>query len=239
MYNPLFEAVNTKLIINRKKIINGLENKLDYHRSLVDMYKEKMSGADDPSVTKRAKVNIWRHNKEVKKLEDKLVQQNKILNKLTEGTEILAEDAVEPYNASDQITSLKNPTSVVAMSFSTVFKPFNITGLNIKTRNRIMAEANIKLNKVNKLTADLTKKAQNQQNKNSQLDQIKVKYCNMAYKLHHEFINKTLFWKSRSMIVMGPQFLQLKEQYTRALFALEQDYKREELGLSTADTSAY
>jgi len=238
MYNPLFEAVNSKLIINRKKIINSLENKLDYHRSLVDMYKEKMSGADDPSVTKRAKVNIWRHNKEVKKLEDKLVQQNKILNKLTEGT-VLAEDAVEPYNVSDQMTALKNPSTISAMSFSTVFKPFNILGLNIKTRNRIMAEANIKLSRVNKLTAELTKKAQNPQNKNSNIDQIKLKYCNMAYKLHHEFINKTLFWKSRSMIIMGPQFLQLKEQYTRALFALEQDYKREELGLNTVDTSAY
>lgn len=238
MYNPLFEAVNSKLIINRKKIINSLENKLDYHRSLVDMYKEKMSGADDPSVTKRAKVNIWRHNKEVKKLEDKLVQQNKILNKLTEGA-VLAEDAVEPYNVSDQMTALQNPSTVSAMSFSTVFKPFNILGLNIKTRNRIMAEANIKLSRVNKLTAELTKKTQNPQNKNSKIDQIKLKYCNMAYKLHHEFINKTLFWKSRSMIVMGPQFLQLKEQYTRALFALEQDYKREELGLDTVDTSAY
>ncbi len=239
MYNPLFEAVNTKLIINRKKIINGLENKLDYHRSLVDMYKEKMNNADDPLIVKKAKVNIWRHNKEVKNLEDKLAQQNKILNKLTEGTEVLKEDTVEPYNVSDQMTSLKNPNAVVAMSFSTVFKPFNILGLNVKTRNRIMAEANIKLSKVNKLTAELTKKAQNPQNKNNQMDQLKVKYCNMAYKLHHEFINKTLFWKSRSMIVMGPQFLQLKEQYTRALFALEQDYKREELGLTTADTSAY
>lgn len=132
-----------------------------------------------------------------------------------------------------------NPLLQHAMGFNSVFKPINISGLNIKTRNMIMAECNAKLGRINTLSARLQKSASNPENKNAQVDRIKLKYAQSAYKIHHEFVSKTIFWKSRSKIDMGPQYLQLKEQYTRNLFMLEQAYKREALGLQTADTSNY
>lgn len=140
-----------------------------------------------------------------------------------------------------QYYNQQNPQALMnsAMGFSSVFKPFNISGITIKTRNRIMAESNAKLQRVNLLTAKLQKQAMDPNNKNAQVDQIKLKYAQNAYKLHHEFINKTIFWKSRVMFNMGPQFLQLKEQYTRALFTLEQAFKREMLNLNPADTQNY
>lgn len=235
----LTETINPKLIINRKRIINNLKNKIDYHKSMVDMYQQKSVSDSDFSAIKRSKVNIWRHNRQIKNLEDKLEKQMKILERLTESVNLLFEEDEYGYNQANQMTAPLKLSQVINMSFSSLFKPLNISGLNIKSRNRIMAEANVKLSRVNKLTAQLQKKAMDQNNKNAQMDKIQLKYCQAAYKLHHEFISKTLFWKSRSMIIMGPQFLQLKEQYTRALFNLEQDYKREELGLKTVDTRNY
>ena len=125
------------------------------------------------------------------------------------------------------------------MGFSSLFKPLNISGLTLKTRNVIMKEGQIKLGRINRLTAKLQKDATNPENKNQQEAQIKLKYAQDAYKLHHEFISKTIFWKSRTGVNMGPQFLQLKEQYTRALFTLEQAYKRTALKLNPANTDNY
>lgn len=132
-----------------------------------------------------------------------------------------------------------NPLMQSAMGFNSVFKPFNISGITVKTRSAIMAESNAKLQRVNTLTAKLQREATDPTNKNAQTARIKLKYAQDAYKLHHEFISKTIFWKSRTGFNMGPQFLQLKEQYTRALFTLEQAYKRAMLQLNPADTSNY
>lgn len=147
--------------------------------------------------------------------------------------------AVQYYNQQAPQNPQANPLMNTAMGFASVFKPFNISGITIKTRNRIMAESNAKLNRVNLLTAKLQKQASDPTNKNAQTDQIKLKYAQNAYKLHHEFISKTIFWKSRVRFNMGPQFLQLKEQYTRALFTLEQAFKREMLNLNPAETQNY
>lgn len=132
-----------------------------------------------------------------------------------------------------------NPLLHSTMGFNSVFKPFNIAGLNLKTRNAVMRETNYKLGSINILSARIQKGASNPENKNAQSDRIKLKYAQNAYKIHHEFVSKLIFWKSRPGFKMGPQFLQLKEQYTRSLFMLEQAYKRESLGLQTADTSNY
>ena len=132
-----------------------------------------------------------------------------------------------------------NPLLQQAMGFNSVFKPLNISGITVKTRDAIMSESNAKLQRVNMLTAKLQKEATDPSNKNVQQSRIKLKYAQDAYKLHHEFISKTIFWKSRTGFNMGPQFLQLKEQYTRALFTLEQAYKRAMLQLNPADTSNY
>lgn len=132
-----------------------------------------------------------------------------------------------------------NPLLQQAMGFNSVFKPLNISGITVKTRDAIMAESNAKLQRVNMLTAKLQKEATDPSNKNAQQSRIKLKYAQDAYKLHHEFISKTIFWKSRTGFNMGPQFLQLKEQYTRALFTLEQAYKRAMLQLNPVDTSNY
>lgn len=225
------EATNPKLIIIRKKIINNIQNKLDYHKSMSDMYQEKASNEEDVIASRKARINAWRHNKEISKLEDKLSKQVKILNKLSESVKL-----VQEYKRANPMLSMMKPSKI---GFTSLFKPLNISGLTIKTREMIMAESKVKLDKIIALSADLKAKAMNPENKNVQRDRIQLKYCNSAYKLHHEFINKTLFWKSRTNVVMGPQFMQLKEQYTRALFNLEQDYKREELSLNPVDTSNY
>jgi len=132
-----------------------------------------------------------------------------------------------------------NPLMQQALGFGSVFKPLNISTISLKTRNGIMAESNAKLNRLNMLTAKLQKSASDPTNKNAQSDRIKLKYAQDAYKIHHEFVSKTIFWKSRAGVNMGPQFAQLKEQYTRSLFTLEQAYKRASLQLNVADTSSY
>ena len=226
------EATNPKLIFIRKKIINNIQNKLDYHKSMSDMYQERAFNEEDVDVSRKARINAWRHNKEVSKLENELSKQVKILNRLSESTNLIHEFK-RPENTT---MSFYNQSK---MTFSSMFKPINISSLNVKSREMLMLESKAKLNKITALMGELKTKSMNPQNKNAQRDQLQLKYCNSTYKLHHEFINKVLFWKSRSNIVMGPQFLQLREQYTRALFNLEQDYKREELGLDSVDTSNY
>lgn len=225
------EATNPKLIFIRKKIINNIQNKLDYHKSMSDMYQERASNEDDVATSRKAKINAWRHKKEVSKLENELSKQVKILNRLSESTNLVYE-----FKKPNTELSFYNQSK---MTFSSMFKPINISSLNVKSREMLMLESKAKLNKITALLGELKSKSMNPQNKNAQRDQLQLKYCNSAYKLHHEFINKVLFWKSRSAIVMGPQFLQLREQYTRALFNLEQDYKREELNLNPVDTSNY
>lgn len=225
------EATNPKLIFIRKKIINNIQNKLDYHKSMSDMYQERASNEDDVDASRKAKINAWRHNKEVSKLENELSKQVKILNRLSESINLVHE-----FKRPNTAMSFYNQSK---MTFSSMFRPINISSLNVKTREMIMRESKARLDKITAFLGELKSKSMDPQNKNAQHDQLQLKYCNSAYKLHHEFINKTLFWKSRSMIIMGPQFLQLKEQYTRALFNLEQDYKREELKLDPVDTSNY
>ena len=132
-----------------------------------------------------------------------------------------------------------NPLLQQAMGFTSVFKPLNISAISLKTRRGIMTESNAKLNRINMLTAKLQKAASDPNNKNAQSDRIKLKYAQDAYKIHHEFVSKTIFWRSRVAVNMGPQFLQLKEQYTRSLFTLEQAYKRVALQLDPANTSNY
>ena len=101
-----------------------------------------------------------------------------------------------------------------------------------------MKDANIKLGKINKLSADLQRKA-SIGGPQSQKYKIQFKYAQIVYKTHHEFISKAIFWKSRAIINLGPQFAQLKEQYSRQLFTIEQNYKREMLGLEAIDTGEY
>lgn len=132
-----------------------------------------------------------------------------------------------------------NPLMQQAMGFNSVFKPISIPGISLKTRNGIMAQANAKLRRINMLTAKLQRAASDPSNKNVQTDRMKLKYAQDAYKIHHEFVSKTIFWRSRVKMNMGPQFAQLKEQYTRSLFTLEQAYKRSALQLNPADTSNY
>lgn len=237
MLNPLLEAVSQKLIINRKRIISGIQNKYDYHKSMADMYQEKATNSDDPKQAKRAKINVWRHKKEADRLKERLDNQKKILAKLQESFNLVFE--YKRANPANQEDLMNNPWKVSKCSMSSVFKPINISGLSIKTRNMIMKESRFKLAKITALASDLKIKATNPTNKNVQRDRVQLKYCNLAFKIHHEFINKTLFWKSRTKFVMGPQYMQLKEQYTRSLFNLEQDYKREELQLNPVDTSNY
>jgi len=131
------------------------------------------------------------------------------------------------------------PKKPVSTTFNTVFKPMNIAGFTMKPRNVIMTESSMKLQSINLFANELKKRAANPANRNAELDKLKFKYCELAYKIHHEFITKAIFWKSRVKFNMGPQFSQLKEQYTRSLFTLQQEFKREELGLSVADTSNY
>jgi len=133
----------------------------------------------------------------------------------------------------------QNPYLQPSIGFNSLFKPFSISGITTKTRNMIMREGNFKLQAINRLTAKLKDEAARPDNKKKQEDMIKLQYAQQAYKCHHEFISKTLFWKSRANFNMGPQFLQLKEQYTRQLFMIEQAYKRAALKLNVADTSNY
>lgn len=133
----------------------------------------------------------------------------------------------------------QNPYLNPSISFNGLFKPFAINGITTKTRNMIMAEGNAKLQAINQLTAKIKKEMMDPDSKNKQENAIKLKYAQEAYKCHHEFISKTIFWKSRAKFNLGPQFLQLKEQYTRQLFMIEQAYKRAALKLNVADTSNY
>lgn len=229
---------SSKLIINRKRIINNLQNKIDYHNSMSQMYSEKLSNADsddDNSYTK-FRVNSWRHKKQAKELESKLQKQLKILDRLNKN--VVTEAAVNQTQQQSEPQPQINQYNGIKMAFSSIFKPFNITGMSIKTRNRLMADFSNRMARINNLAAELTKRVNlNTQSKSK--DQLKLKYCNLAYKLHHEFANKTIFWKSRNPLLMNANFIQLKEQYTRSLFALEQAYKREELGLEAVDTQEY
>jgi len=88
MINPIYENVNnTKLIISRKRIINSIASKIQTHQEYVEMYQDRIAKCDprDPdyqSKSKKAKVNIWRHQKEIQSLQPKLVRNQKILQDL-------------------------------------------------------------------------------------------------------------------------------------------------------------
>lgn len=228
---------SSKLIINRKRIINNLQNKIDYHKSMSQMYSEKLTSVDSDDAARYTKfrVNSWRHNKQAKELEMKLQKQLKILDKLNKS---VVTEAVEDQNSEQEFQQPQNPNTLNKISFSSIFKPFNIMGMSIRSRSRLMQDFSNRMAKINNLAADLTKKI-HMDTQNKSKDQLKLKYCNLAYNLHHEFANKTIFWKSRNPLLRSANFIQLKEQYTRSLFALEQAYRREELGLEAANMEEY
>lgn len=230
---------SSKLIINRKRIINNLQNKIDYHNSMSQMYSEKLTNtdSDDNNSCTKFRVNSWRHKKQAKELESKLQKQLKILDRLNKN--VVTEAVVNQTQQQEAGPQPQiNQYNGIKMAFSSIFKPFNIAGMSIKTRNRLMADFSNRMARINNLAAELTKRV-NLNTKSKSKDQLKLKYCNLAYKLHHEFANKIIFWKSRNPLLMNANFIQLKEQYTRSLFALEQAYKREELGLEAVDTQEY
>lgn len=231
---------SSKLIINRKRIINNLQNKIDYHNSMSQLYSQKLTSvdSDDTSSYTKFRVNSWRHKKQAKDLEFKLQKQLKILDRLNKNVVTEAVEDQTQQEDGQQPQPVQNPKTLSKMSFSSIFKPFNIMGMSIRTRNRLMVDFSNRMAKINNLSADLTKRISlNTQSKSK--DQLKLKYCNLAYKLHHEFANKTIFWKSRNPLLRSANFIQLKEQYTRSLFALEQAYRREELGLEAANMEEY
>ena len=82
MKNPLLES-NAKLIINRNRIINSIKNKLDYHRSMADLYSQKAVDPESYDEDRgKFRINAWRHNREVDRLTARLVTNEKILAKL-------------------------------------------------------------------------------------------------------------------------------------------------------------
>lgn len=125
-----------------------------------------------------------------------------------------------------------------AITMASLFKPFKFGNLATLNRNWLIKQSSMKLNKISRLEQNLRMKlGTNPKNKNK--IEIDIKFCQQAYKFHHEYTSKLIFWKSRSMMLMGPQVRQLQEQYSRQLFMLHQAYQRQTLGLNTANTQQY
>lgn len=125
-------------------------------------------------------------------------------------------------------------------TMASVFKPFQFGNLMTLRREALIAASTKKLNAISNLEKNLRAKMQDPAHEKTRNKlAIDAKYVMTAYKMHHQYTSKLIFWKSRSMLMMGPQVKQLQEQYTRQLFMLNQDYQRTTLNLKTAPTQNY
>lgn len=131
------------------------------------------------------------------------------------------------------------PQNDSEMTMASVFKPFKFGNLMKINRAWLIKQSNYKLNKVNNLQKRMMQKANDPQSKDANKYKINANFCAKAYRIHHEYVSKLIFWKSRSMFLRGPQIKQLYEQYSRFLFVLSQSYQRETLGLGQINTRNY
>lgn len=125
------------------------------------------------------------------------------------------------------------------ITMASVFKPFKFGNIMTINRNWLIRESTFKLNQISRLEKNLRSQLNNPNLKDKRKIEINARFCQEAYKIHHEYTSKLIFWKSRSMLLRGPQIRQLFEQYSRFLFMLNQNYQRQCLGIQAVKTSNY
>lgn len=125
------------------------------------------------------------------------------------------------------------------ITMASVFKPFKFGNIMKINRNWLMKQSSFKLNQISRLEKNFRAQLSNPAIKDKKKIEINAYFCQQAYKIHHEYVSKLIFWKSRSIFLRGPQIRQLQEQYSRFLFLLNQDYQRKLLGIQQVKTSNY
>ena len=126
-----------------------------------------------------------------------------------------------------------------AASFNSVFKPFQFGNLSTIRREALIQASRFKLNKISMLEKSLQDKLNSPETKTKSKIAIQAQMVQQAYKLHHQYTTKLIYWKSRTPLMMAPEIKQLTEQYSRQLFMLQQEFQRRSLNLNPANTANY
>lgn len=143
----------------------------------------------------------------------------------------------------------KQPTRPTAtmpslyVNFNQIFKPFKASSLPMMGRDQTMKNAKVKLYQINHINRVLKTKvaASSSVNpKDTWKYQLQLKYCVLCYRVHHEYISKSMFFTSKIGGGMNdPRAQRLNEEYTRKLFMYEEAYLRETQKLDIAPTEGY